>query len=168
MPAPLDPAVREAIEADIRAGGKSRNRIAREHGVGTSTVSRIAAALEAAGESVSFDRTGTRAATEAAQADNAERRARLEAEFLRRAEAELAACDEGVIVGQFGGRDNVWSDRWFDKAPHNVRSTLVSTAQRAAKAAADLANIGAGDPTEQARSHIRTLVDELRTERQAS
>jgi len=167
MPAPLDPAKREAIEADVRAGVLSRNKIARQHGVGTSTVSRIAAALAEAGVPT-FDRTSTERATRAAQVDNAQRRARLEAEFLRRAEAELAACEQGVTVGQFGGRENVWSDRWFDVAPHNVRSTLVSTAQRAAKAAADLASIGAGDPAEVARSNVRALVDELRTARAAS
>lgn len=167
MPAPLDPAKREAIEADVRAGNLSRNRIAKAHGVGTSTVSRIAAALAEQGVPT-FDRSSTAAATRAAQVDNAERRARLEAEFLRRAEAELAQCDEPVIVGQFGGRDNTWAEREFDRAPHNVRSTLVSTAQRAAKAAADLALVGAGDPAEQARSSVRDLVAELRAQREAA
>jgi transposase-like protein len=37
MPAPLDPAKRAAITADIRAGG-GRNAIARKHDVGPSTV----------------------------------------------------------------------------------------------------------------------------------
>lgn len=160
MPAPIDPEVRAAIVDAIRAGDRSRAAIAREHGVAAATVGNIA---KAAGLTDAFDRSRTAAATEAAKNDNAARRARLEAAFLARAEAELAQCDAGMIVGQFGGKDNVWTERWFDKAPHNVRSTLVSTAQRAVKAAADLASVSA-DPAEVGKVAVLALVDTLRAQ----
>lgn len=161
MPAPLDPDKRDAIADAIRAGGK-RNDIAREHHVSPSTVTRIGRDLEDKGEldTPAFDRTKTESASRARAKDNALRRAELEAEFLRRAVEELAECDRGMYVGQFGGRDNVWSQEWFEKAPHNVRATMVATAARAAKAAADLAGVGADDTIERTRTLLERLADE--------
>lgn len=76
MPPPLSPIARAAIEDDIRAG-KSRNAIAREHGVSGSTVTRLAKALADAGEAVSFDRSRTRVARAARREDLAARRTDL-------------------------------------------------------------------------------------------
>lgn len=154
MPAPLDPAVSAAILDAVKAGGRSRAAIAREHGVSAATVGNIA---RRAGVVDAFDRSATAAATTAALVDNASRRAALETKLLQRAEAELAECDAGMFVGQFGGKDNVWSEKWFDKAPHNVRSTLVATAARALKAAADLA-AGSADGV---NAHTRSLLEQL-------
>lgn len=66
MPAPLDPAKRAAIAADIRAGGTGRNAIAKKHGVSGSVVGKIAAAEGIDGP---WDRSQTKAATVAAQVD---------------------------------------------------------------------------------------------------
>jgi transposase-like protein len=67
MPAPLDPAKRQAIADAIRAGGH-RNAIARTHGVSPSTVTGIA---KQEGIDGAFDRAATKKATEAARVDAA-------------------------------------------------------------------------------------------------
>jgi len=165
MPAPLDPDLRAAVENDIRTGVKSRNQIARDHHVATGTVSRIARQLEANGDidtPTAFDRSKIEAASRARATDNAARRAELEARFLDAAVDELDALKAPTVVGQFGGRDNVWSDKAFDLPPHNVRATLVATAARAAKAAADLAGAGQADPAEQGKAAVLQLVDAIR------
>lgn len=79
MPRPLPDAKRQAIRADIEAGHKSRNQIARDHKVSPGTVSNIAkeAALDTA-----FDRTQTVKATRAKQADNRARRAEIGSDLL--------------------------------------------------------------------------------------
>lgn len=77
MPAPLDPAKREAIAADIRAGNP-RNEIARWHEVSGSTVTKIARELEAESPGVvAFDRSATKSATEARSTDLAAKKAEL-------------------------------------------------------------------------------------------
>lgn len=71
MPAPLNPAKREAIITDIKAG-KPRNQIARDHSVSGSTVTKIAKA-----EQIAFDRAQTENATRARKFDAAAARAQL-------------------------------------------------------------------------------------------
>lgn len=140
MPAPLDPAKRAAIADAIRAGGMSRNAIARALGVSAGMVSKVARELEEAGQvDTAFDRSNTETATRAAQVDNAARRAALEAEFLKVAEEELARRDQPVKWGNFGGRDNTYAEVELPAPTFGMRSTLVATAARAVKAAADLA-----------------------------
>jgi hypothetical protein len=80
MPAPLAPGLREAILTDIRAGGKPRNQIAREHHVSPSTVSAIARKEGLLGSA--FDRTKTQNASRAKAADNRARRAQLQSDLL--------------------------------------------------------------------------------------
>lgn len=169
MPAPLDPEKRAAIEDAIRHARdtdppRSSHHIAQEHGVAQSTVARIAKQLEAAGQlpGPAWDRTKTENASRARATDNAARRADLEARFLDAAVSELDALKVPTVVGQFGGRDNVWSEREFALPPHNVRATLVATAARAAKAAADLAGAGQADPAEQGKAAVLQLVDAIR------
>ena len=84
MPPPLDKTVREAILEDIRAGKLSARAIAKAHGVGVSTVSRLAA-KEHVGDR--WERSKTRTATRAREADNAARRSALAARRLDLAEA---------------------------------------------------------------------------------
>lgn len=81
MPAPLDPAKRDAIAQAIRDGGK-RNEIARQHDVSPSTVTGIA---KQEGLTDAFDRTQTKRATEARNADLASRRAELATKLMDRA-----------------------------------------------------------------------------------
>jgi hypothetical protein len=71
LPAPLDPAKRQAIIADIKAG-KPRNQIARDHHVSGSTVTKIAREIPTA-----FDRAQTQNATRARRFDAAAARAQL-------------------------------------------------------------------------------------------
>jgi transposase-like protein len=79
MPAPLAPAKRAAILQDIRAGGKSRNDIARAHGVAASTVGKIAADE---GVTDAFDRTHSLKGARAKAVDNRAKRAQLESDLL--------------------------------------------------------------------------------------
>lgn len=80
---PLPPEKADAITADILAGGKSARAIAKDHQVGVSTVSDVAAR---AGISDAFDRSKTEAATQAHAADCRARREKLKAELLDDAE----------------------------------------------------------------------------------
>lgn len=75
MARPLTDAKRSAILADIEAGQKSRNQIARDHKVSVSTVTGLA-------PPGSFDRSKTAAATHAKVADAKARRAQLAALLL--------------------------------------------------------------------------------------
>lgn len=90
MPAPLDPAKRDAILADIRDGRLSRNAVAKKHGVSGATVTKIA---NAEGLTAAFDRTQTKRATASKLADLASKRAAL---------AELLMDDA------FAVRDRAW------------------------------------------------------------
>jgi transposase-like protein len=87
MPRPIDPAKREAILADIRAGELGRNEIARRHEVAGSTVTLIASQeglLEA------FDRAETKAATNARVVAMTEARASLATASVEVAQIALA------------------------------------------------------------------------------
>ncbi|WP_067184573.1 hypothetical protein [Microtetraspora niveoalba] len=108
MPRPLDPTVRAAILNDIRAGQKSARQIGRDHGVATSTVSRLA---KTTGEGDGWQRSQTEKATRAKQADNRSRRAHLaslaldDADAMRRraltSEAGRDARDFATAYGIF-------------------------------------------------------------------
>jgi hypothetical protein len=105
LPAPLDQAKRDAILADINAGHKTRNQIARDHQVSGSTVTKIAGHAKG---SAAFDRSQTENATRARQADNAAVRAELIARyykvaghFLDRVESEYTQVVAGPAGPEF-------------------------------------------------------------------
>lgn len=79
MPPRMAPERRAAILRDIQAGGKSRNEIARAHGVAASTVGQIAAAE---GITDAFDRTHALKGARAKAVDNRAKRAQLESDLL--------------------------------------------------------------------------------------
>lgn len=79
----LPPEKRDAILADIRAGGKSLTQIAKDHQVGKATVHGIA---KKAGLADAFDRTQTEQATQAHAADARARREQLKLALLGDAE----------------------------------------------------------------------------------
>jgi transposase-like protein len=83
MPKPLDDTKRAAILADIKAGSKSRNQIARDHGVSPSTVTGVA---KAEGITGAFDRSQTKEATQAREADCKALRAELKVDLLHDAQ----------------------------------------------------------------------------------
>lgn len=94
---PLPPEKRAEVLADIRAGDKSLNQIAKDRGVAKATVSTIA---KDEGLSDAFDRTRTEAATQAHAADCRARREKLKAELLDDAERlrERAWSSYEVVV----------------------------------------------------------------------
>lgn len=79
MPPPLPAKKRAAILADIQAGAKSRNQIARDHGVSASTVTNIA---NDSGMANAFDRTQTENATRARAVDVKALREQLKLDLL--------------------------------------------------------------------------------------
>ncbi|MFG1846759.1 hypothetical protein [Micromonospora carbonacea] len=83
MPPRIPDTTRAAILADIKAGTKGRNQIARDHQVSVSTVTNIA---KAAGATDAFDRSQTEKATRAVVEDSRSRRAKLAAALLDDAE----------------------------------------------------------------------------------
>lgn len=103
---PIDDQKRNAILADIKAGQKSRNQIARDHNVSVGTVTNIA---KRAGLTSAFDRSSTKRATAASVADTAARRAQLAEKMIALAElsmdqviaelGEASARDAAVVLG---------------------------------------------------------------------
>jgi transposase-like protein len=93
MPSPIADETRAAILADINTGTKSRGAIAREHGVSTTTVSKIA---RDAGIDQPFSRENTEKATAAAVSDAKHRRAALASDALDGATTALAALRQRI------------------------------------------------------------------------
>lgn len=83
MPPRMAPDKREAILKDIRAGGMSRNQVARKHGVSASVVGKIAAR---AGITDAWDRTHALKGARAKAADNKAMRSQLQSDLLRDAQ----------------------------------------------------------------------------------
>lgn len=83
MPPRIPDDKRAAILADIQAGTKGRNQIARDHDVSVGTVTKIAKD-EAVTDA--FDRSQVEKATKAAVADSRSRRAQLASDLLDDAE----------------------------------------------------------------------------------
>ncbi|MFI0897740.1 hypothetical protein [Streptomyces sp. NPDC020983] len=106
MPRPLDDTKRAAILTDIRAGKLSRNAIARKHGVGAATVTKLA---KTTGDATTFDRSQTQKATRAVEADSRARRAALAADLLDDAARLRARAWEEytVVVGTAQGAETV-------------------------------------------------------------
>lgn len=90
--------VRDAILADVKAGEKSRNKIARDHGVSVGSVTNIARA-SLTGEV--FDRSRTQKATRAVEADTRAARAVLA--------ADRAALAADLLADAQRLRDRAWS-----------------------------------------------------------
>lgn len=108
----LGPIERAAIVEAIEAGELSCRQIARAHGVGASTVSRIAAA-----EGLTFDRTRTASATAAHVEDMKHQRAALAQELLDAAQDLLTLLDEPCIVFNIGGKDNTYTQHRLERPP---------------------------------------------------
>lgn len=84
MAQPIGPDKRDAIIADLREGDLGRNEIARKHGVGAGTVTRLAQANE-----IPLDRAKTKKATEAVAVDTLARLTALEGRLAVLADAAL-------------------------------------------------------------------------------
>lgn len=106
MAKPLPDKKRAAILADIRAGEKGRNEIARDHDVSTSTVTNVA---KGAGIETAFDRTATAKATRAREADCKALREQLKIDMLEDAQRlrQRAWAPYQVVVSTPQGADVV-------------------------------------------------------------
>lgn len=155
MPAPLDPAKREAIEEAIRAGELSRNAIARQHHVAQGTVSRIARRLEHDGEPPAFDRAKVAAATHARTEDMASRRAALAEALLSDAERIRAQLWQQCKWGNFGGKENTYAEVELDKPRFTDQSTILGAVEKAVRTHATLTGEGEGSERE------ATLLEQL-------
>lgn len=124
MPAPLDPAKREAIADSIRqgAGTASCRGIAAEHGVSPSTVRTIAKEINLPD---AFARAQTKNATRAAVADAASRRAALATRMLDLAEriADRATEPYTVIVAT---KDDVYREQLDEPPLDQVRQAMTA------------------------------------------
>jgi len=162
MPAPLDPAVREAIENDIRAGLK-RNEIARKHEVSGATVTNIGKKLEADGAGPAFDRSGTKRATEAREVDSAESRSRLRALLLADAHRLREQLWKPCTIHHFGGKDNTLASLDLDQPTFADQRQIMTTVGIAID---KIVRLDGGDQAEQqAASLIQSLVEDIRSRR---
>lgn len=125
MPKALSARKRNAILADIEAGQKARNQIARDHGVSPGTVTNIA---RQGGMTGAFDRSGTKSATEAAVADAKAVRAATSRRFLDEANKMLDQLHEPHTAFSFGGRDNTYAEHAFPEPPVDAKRTLITAA----------------------------------------
>ena len=165
MAAPLAPAVRAAIEGDLRAGlGLSRNALARKHHVSGATVSKIAAELEADPTDpivAPFDRARTAKATADRQADQAEMRTVLAGDLLGDAARLRKQLWEPFVFGQFGGRDNVWAEVRLDQPRFTDQSTILGAVEKATRTMAALLGDGqASQSVDRAAAWLDALADE--------
>lgn len=119
---PVHPKTRAKV-IDLIQQEMPRNQIARECGVSTATVSRIA---QSAG--LTFDRAQTKAATAARGADLAALRTRLAEKMGLRAERMIDRLDDPYLVYNFGGKDNTYEEHTLERAPVEVERNTVATA----------------------------------------
>lgn len=154
MPRPLPDRKRAAILADIEAGQKSRNQIARDHGVSVSTVTKLA-------PPGSFDRSQTKNATAAAVADNRRIRAQISRRLLTKANELLNQMDQPHIVFNIGGKDNVYTEHLMDRPPTTDLRNLMTSAAVAIDKHAVLEKLDSDTGADQARSMLGALAEGL-------
>jgi len=125
MPQALSARKRSAILADIQAGRKSRNQIARDHGVSPGSVTNIAKA-----EAITdpFDRSKTKSATEASVADARSVRAATSRRFLDETNKLLDQLHQPHVAFNFGGKDNTYEEHEFPEPPVDAKRTLITSA----------------------------------------
>lgn len=160
MPRPLADNVRAAILTDIRAGKLSRNAIAKKHGVGAGTVTRLA--QDAAGPTP-FDRSKTVQATRAREADTAEARAELAARrtaFAVRlqgvAEAEADRLHAPTLYWDWGGKDHTYAQKVQPEPTAGDRRAIMGTIATAVDRSLRLV-----PPTEDGAAESRSAISDL-------
>ena len=120
---------RGAVIDAIRAGGTCRG-IAKQQGVSSSTVARIAKD-EGLTDAFAANRTQTAKATTLKRADNAARRSALSVELLDVAEDMLHRMRSPHLVYNFGGADNSYNEHLLDTPPAGDLRNLMVTAATA-------------------------------------
>lgn len=156
MPNRMAPERRAAILRDIRAGGKSRNEIARSHGVAASTVGKIAADE---GITDAFDRTHALKGARAKAVDNRAKRAQLESDLLDDAQKlrKRAWSPYTVVVSGPEGAETVT----LEEPPlQDVRAAYTSIGIIVDKSVA-IERHDSGDDAEAAKSVLAAVMDGL-------
>jgi transposase-like protein len=148
---------RAAILADVRAGHKGRNQVARDHGVALSTVTKLA---KEAGVTDAFDRAQTKNATAAAIVDNKAMRVLAAQRLIVKAHELLDQMDQPHTVFNFGGKDNTYEERLLPKPPTGDLRNLMVTAATAIDKHLVLERHDANDPGAMG-SLLGTLLDGL-------
>lgn len=170
MPPPLDEALRDAILADIRAGQKARNRIARDHDVSPSTVTKIA---QDEGLTEAFDRSQTIHATRARNADSDARQAELRARLLETGHMLVGRIDRpvpiwgiGQDVDETGGRTARIVKDTIEPGPKDWKDLMAAVASASSQAVAiQRASVDA-EGTGQAAGLLEKFEQSLRKARQ--
>ncbi|MEU3162914.1 hypothetical protein [Streptosporangium sp. NPDC006930] len=155
MPAPLSDEKRAAILDAIKAGGK-RNEIARAHGVGAGTVTKIA---QEAG--IAFDRSVTKNATEAKKADNAALRASTSRRLLVKANEFLDQMDAEHVAFNFGGKDNTYNEKRLPRPPVSDLRNLMTAAAVAIDKHLVIEKHDSGTGAEQAASLLGAMFADM-------
>ncbi|MFF3733058.1 helix-turn-helix domain-containing protein [Streptomyces sp. NPDC002476] len=139
MGRPIDDKDRRRVR-ELHAAGKSRNEIARALKRSPSTVSKIAA-----DQGLAFDRAEqVEAATRVRAADHAARRATLAFGLHTDAERLRAQMWEPCKYGEFGGKDNKWSEVDLDRPRFGDQRQIIAAAQTAVNASLRLVPARAG------------------------
>jgi hypothetical protein len=121
-----------------------------------------------------FDRSATQAATQAVVADTAQtraqlaaRRAQLSADLLGDAERLRAMLWRPFKHGEFGGKDNVWSEVSLPQPPVSAQRTILAAVHQAVKDHLDLERVDATSGTDDAVSMLTRLAEGIRAVHQA-
>lgn len=107
----------------LHAAGHARNEIARRLGISAGSVTNICCAADR-----TFDRSGTKQATDARQVDLTAGRIRLAEKMLAASEAMLDGIDGEYLVYNFGGKDNDYNEHSLETAPVEVKRNIITTA----------------------------------------
>lgn len=105
------------------AEGMSQNKMAKELGVGRTTVASWSKRL-----GLSFDATATVAMSARAGVDLAAGRIRLAEKMLAAAEKMVDGIDGEYLVYNFGGKDNTYEEHVLSEAPVEVKRNILTSA----------------------------------------
>lgn len=152
---PLDDTQRERILALARSG-ESRNAVAREVGVSTSTVSRVARTA-----SLTFDRRRTEAATRARQVDLRAERAELEADLLGDAARMRRQLWQPHTLTEFSAKDREFYDHRLPEPPPHDKLALAKATGVLVDRSVKLALVDDDNGVEDARGMLTRLSEEL-------
>jgi hypothetical protein len=129
MPTPKGSQPRRITEDDLalfvqlHGDGLGRNEIARQMDRPVGTVTLMARRV-----GVRFDNTNTEIAVEAARQRAALLRTQLSLRMLNDAEALLEQMWEPTRIGNFGGRNNTWSEVEVEQPPDTAKRNLAQAA----------------------------------------
>lgn len=122
MPPRIPDKTRQKV-LQLHKQGHTRNQIARQTGISTTSVTKI---CKEAG--LTFSREQTKHATAAKQADLAALHADLALKMALAAHETMDSFSKPYLVHNFGGVDNQYSEHILDTPPAEVRRNMMTTA----------------------------------------